>query len=368
MKLECNINTLLRVVDKASRATGKNLTLPVLSCLYLSADKDKGLLSVKSTNLDIGSQFETKVNCSESGVVAVPAITLLNLLSSIKNDSEIKISLNNNNLEIESKNNTSKINCFPVDDFPSIPEVDKTNKVEIKIKDLVYGLKSVWYSASVSSIKPELSSIYIYPGDQSLIFVATDSFRLAEKKIHFKKTTDFQPILLPYKNIPDIIKILEGIDEDLTVYFDKNQIGMYFGPNHIISRVIEGSFPDYRQIIPKTNDTEVVLLKEDLIKTIKLAQVFSDNLNQIKFIIKNTDKSIELAAKNNEVGEYKENIPAKITGSDLEINFNHKYIMDAMQSIDSDSLTLSFSGMGKPMIIRGGGDGSFMYLVMPMNR
>lgn len=368
MKLECSINTLLKVVDKASRATSRNLTLPVLSCLYLNADKDTGVLTVKSTNLDIGCQFKIKVNCTESGVAAVPAATLLNLLSSIKNDTDIKLSLNNGNLDIESKNNTSKINCFPVEDFPSIPEVSKDNKVEIKIKDFIHGLKSVWYSASVSSIKPELSSVYVFPDDQSLVFVATDSFRLAEKKIHFKKTTDFQPILLPYKNIPDIIKILEGIDEDLTLYFDKNQIGMYLGQNYIVSRVIEGSFPDYRQIIPKTSETEAVLLKEDLIKTIKLAQVFSDNLNQVKFKIKSGDKNIELASKNNEVGEYKENIPAKVHGGDLEINFNHKYIMDAMQSIDADSLTLSFSGLGKPMIIRGGGDGSFMYLVMPMNR
>jgi DNA polymerase-3 subunit beta len=355
-------------VDKASRATGKNLTLPVLSCLYLSADKDNKTLIIKSTNLDIGCHFELKVDCLESGEAAVPATTFLNLLSSIKNDSDVILSLNNGNLEIESKNNVSKINCFPLDDFPSIPEVNKDNKVEIKNKDFIYGLKSVWYSASISSIKPELSSIYIYPGDQSLVFVATDSFRLAEKKIHFKKTTEFQPILLPYKNVPDIIKILEGIEEDLLIYFDKNQVGIYFGQNYIVSRVIEGSFPDYKQIIPKSHETEVTLLKEDLVKTIRLAQVFSDNLNQIKFKINPREKFVQLAAKNNEVGEYKENISAKSDGNTLEINFNHKYIMDCLQSLESDTLFLSFSGAGKPLVIQGGGDGSFMYLVMPMNR
>lgn len=368
MKLESSINILSRVVEKASKATGKNLTLPVLSCLYIEADKESGILRVKATNLDIGCSFEIKTECLESGSAAVPAGTLLNLLLSIKNDSNVKLSLNNGNLEVISKNNTSIIKCFPTDDFPSIPEVSKNNKVEIKTKDLINGLKSVWYSASISSIKPELSSVYIYPDDQVLIFVSTDSFRLAEKKIHFKKTTEFQPVLLPYKNIQDIIKILEGVDDEVFIYFDNNQIGITFGQNRIISRVIEGSFPDYKQVIPKTSETEITILKDDLIKTVKLAQVFSDNLNQIKFKINPSYKYIELTSKNNDIGEYKEEIPAKITGSKLEINFNHKYIMDSMQSIESDTLNLSFFGLGKPMVIRGGGDGSFMYLVMPMNR
>ena len=104
------------------------------------------------------------------------------------------------------------------------------------------------------------------------------------------------------------------------------------------------------------------------LKSIKLAQVFSDNLNQVKFKINPPEKSIELTSKNNDVGEYKEDLPAKLNGNKLEINFNYKYIMDSMQSIESDTLNLSFFGIGKPMVIRGGGDGSFMYLVMPMNR
>ena len=356
------------IVDKAVRSTGKNLSLPILSCLLLEADSVSGNLNVRSTNLDIGTEFNFIVKCKVSGKVAVPASTLQNLLSSIKSDQNINIVAKEGNLEFSSKNNKSIIKCFPHEDFPEIPSVKKDKKCVLKSTEFINGLKNVWYSASNSSIKPELASVHVYPGGSELVFVATDSFRLAEKKIYYKNPTDFQPVLIPYKNVPDIIKILEGLNSEITVYFDKNQIEIALGNNKIISRVIDGSFPDYKQIIPKTVHTEATILKTDLVNIIRSAQVFSDSFNQIRFKFDSKINKIIVTSKNNDVGEFSESLESKITGDDLEISFNYKYIVDCMQSVESDSLSLALSGPGKPMIVRGLSDKSFMYIVMPMNK
>lgn len=368
MNIECRTSEIVGVIEKASRATGKNLSLPVLSCVYLKSDKTTNNLNIRATNLDIGVEFNLKVKCLENGEAAVPANILLNFLSSINQDSELKINLVNGNLNISSKNNSSTIKCLPSEDFPNIPIVESQKETVIKAKDFINGIKSVWYSASNSTIKPELSSVYITPGEQELIFVSTDSFRLAEKRVNYKNPIDFQPILIPYKNIPDIIKIIEGYTEDIKVVFDKNQISFNLNNGNLVSRVIDGSFPDYKQIIPKTTQTEIMVLKNDLISTIRRAQVFSDSFNQIRFKIDPKAHKFALATKNNDVGEYGEDVTAKLTGENIEISFNYKYIMDAMQSIDADSLSITLSGSGKPMVMRGATDKSFTYIVMPMNR
>lgn len=368
MNIECRTNQIINILEKSSRATGKNLSLPVLSCIYLDADKTSNVLNIKATNLDIGVDFKIKVKCLEGGKTAVPASTFLSFLSSINPESDLKISLNGGNLSISSKTNSSVIKCLPHDDFPNIPVVVSDKETEISSKEFINGIKSVWYSASSSTIKPELASVYITPGEQELIFVSTDSFRLAEKKVYYKNPTNFPPILIPHKNIPDMIKILDGYNGDIKLSFEKNQISFSFDNGTLVSRIIDGSFPDYKQIIPKSSQTELTVLKNDLVSTIRSAQVFSDAFSQIRFKVDPKEKRFSVMTKNNDVGEYTEEIGGKITGEPIEISFNYKYIIDAMQSIDSQSLCLSLSGSGKPMIIKGASDKSFTYVVMPMNR
>jgi DNA polymerase-3 subunit beta len=229
-------------------------------------------------------------------------------------------------------------------------------------------LRSVWYSSSVSSIKPELSSVCIYCEGEFVVFVATDSFRLAEKKIKIKKTKDFGQILLPYKNIPDIIKILESINDDVLIGLDKNQISFSYKGIYLISRVIDGNFPDYKQIIPKVSTSEIIIIKQDFINTLKLSNVFSDKFNQINIKTDPLSKKCQIKTKNNDIGENITTLEVAITGEPIDINFNYKYIIDCFQSIDSDSVSVVFNGLNKPIIITPVSDASFRYIVMPMNR
>jgi len=303
----------------------------------------------------------------------VPANILLGVLSSIKDNNLVFESVDNN-LKISSNKNSSLIKCLSHEDFPSIPKLNPNDvnssdfkSIKINSQELISGFKSVWYSASNSSIKPELASVFIYKDDGTLIFVSTDSFRLAEKKVN-TKASDFPQTLIPFKNVSEIIKLLEDYNGEINVIFEKNQAAFITPEIYIVSRLIDGSFPDYKQIIPKSFTASATILKNDLINSIKASSVFSDALNQVRLKVLVKDKALNIESKNNDVGEYKEAVKAVTSGEDIELNFNNKYITDCFQSIPSDSLILNFGGVGKPLVISGATDKSFLYVVMPMNR
>ncbi len=366
MKAECIKEKFSSAVSKAEKITGKNMTLPILSCILIEAKGN--FLTVKATNLDLGIEIKIPAKVAVEGVVAVPGQVLSSFLTNLVGDNSLKIEEKEGNLYVFGTNSQTTIKCFPKEDFPTIPKIIDGQIYELNSPDLVKGLKSVWYSASLSSIKPELSSVYIHSGDNGLVFVATDSFRLAEKVIKFKKNSDFEQILIPFKNVVDLLKIISEEKDDLAVNFSKNQISFEYKDIYIVSRVIDGVFPDYQQIIAKDFKTEVIVLKQDLINNLKLSNVFSDSFNQINIKVSLKDKKLELKTKNANVGESVNKLVATVSGEEIEINFNHKYIIDCFQSIDSDSVSLSFNGLNKPMVIRGVSDKSFTYLVMPMNR
>lgn len=366
MKTECTKEKFHYAVNKAEKVTGKNLSLPVLSCILIEAKNN--YLNLRSTNLDLGFEIKIPAKVIKEGVVAVPGNILNGFLSNLPDDGNIKLELRDGNLYLESSGTKAVIKSLPTEDFPTIPQVKEGKEYEISANDFINGLKSVWYSASLSTVKPELSSVYIHSDGDDLIFVATDSFRLAEKKIKVKKISDFGQILIPFKNVTDLLKIIGDEREQLEVNFNKNQVSIKYKDVYLVSRVIDGLFPDYRQIIPKEYKTEVIVLKKDLINSLKLLNIFTDSFNQMNIKVSPENKLLEFKTKNSSVGENQTSLVAAITGESIEINFNHKYVIDCFQSIDSDSVSLSFNGLNRPLVIRGISNRDFTYLVMPMNR
>lgn len=366
MKLECVKQKMEEVIVKADRITAKNSTLPVLQCVLLIV-KDS-ILTVRATNLDLGIEITLPVKSSVDGIIAVPSGILSHYLSSLQNEASLVFELVDNTLVIKCGKSKASIKTLPYEDFPTIPLITEGESVSMKSNDFINGLKSVWYSASVSSIKPELSSVYIHQNDKDLFFVATDSFRLAEKKIQIKNGNELKDLLVPFKNIPEIMRTLESGEEEFRLSFNKNQISFYGKNFSLTSRIIDGNFPDYTQIIPKNHTTEVIVLKQDLLGFLKLNTIFSDKFNQIHFSVQPSNKLFELSSRNSEVGENTTALEGSFEGEDLEINFNYKYILDCFQSIQGESVSLQFNGSNRPLIIRSVGDNSFLYLAMPMNR
>lgn len=366
MNIECIKDKLSYAVAKAERVTGKNITLPVLACILLEAENST--LTIKSTNLDLGLEITIPVKVNTPGKVAVSGSVLYNFISNITNDKNVTLEVVGGNLKVSTKHSESLIKAFPVDDFPNIPKVVSDKPFTFNVPHLIKGFKSVMYSSSVSTIRPVLSSILLASEEDSVVFVATDSFRLAEKRVGTKKHKEFNQILIPFKNVGEIIRTLEDIKDDVNVYLNENQIAFSFGEIYITSRVIDGVFPDYKQIIPKDIKTEVTVLKQDLLSSLKISNIFSDKFSQVTFFISPKDKIFRITTKNMDVGENINNLDAVIKGDELTISFNYKYIIDCFQSIDTDSVTLSLSDVSRAMIVRGTGDKSFTYLVMPMNK
>lgn len=366
MKIECLVEKIKESVSIAERVTGKNLTLNVLSCVLLIASGKT--LKIRATNLDLGVEIEIPAKIEKEGVVAIKGSTLNNFLSGIQNEKNVVLEVVNENILVTTKNNKTIIKCYPYNDFPTIPTITTSNSFEIEAKIFNNGVKSVFYSAAATEIKPEIASVYFYQNNNELVFVATDSFRLAEKRIKTKTISDFSGIIIPFKNITEIVKITENIDGLITIKTTKNQLSISFNGVYITSRLIDGVFPDYQQIIPKEKKTEVVVLKQDLINAFKLSNTFLDKFNQVSFFVSPKTKQVKIKTKNQDVGETDTNIEAAISGEDVEVNFNYRYIFDCFQSITQDSLVLQFNGNSKPLIIKNVSDNSFLYLVMPMNR
>lgn len=366
MNIECIKDKLSYAIGKAERVTGKNITLPILSCILLEASDST--LTIKATNLDLGIEIKIPVKVNTPGKIAVSGGVLYNYISNITNDKNVKLEVVQGNLKVSTKHSESLIKAFPADDFPNIPKVSSSSPFTLNIPNLIRGFKSVMYSSSVSTIRPVLSSILMSSEEDSVVFVATDSFRLSEKKISVKKHKEFNQILIPFKNVAEIIRSLEDIKDDVEVYLNDNQIAFSYNDIYVTSRVIDGVFPDYKQIIPKDIKTEVTVLKQDFISALRISNIFSDKFSQVTFNISPKEKLFRITTKNMDVGENVNNLDAVIKGIDLSISFNHKYIIDCFQSIESDSITLSFPDSNRAMVINGVGDRSFLYLVMPMNK
>lgn len=367
MKTECVKEKLGVAVAQAEKVAGKNLTLPVLACVLLEATKNS--IVVKATNLDLGIEITIPAKTSKEGRVAVAGNVLSSFLNNSQSDKNITLEMTDTGLlKITTDKTSTTIKTLNPDDFPSIPRVSEEMSFKIKASDFARGLKSVWYSSSISSIKPELSSILVRCDEDTLVCAATDSFRLAEKKVKLKTNKAFEAILIPFKNVQEVIRVLDGAKDDVLLCVTKNQISISYDGLYLTSRVIDGVFPDYNQIIPKEEQTEVVVLKDDLIQAFKVANIFSDKFSQINMRAEPSRKNFEVKTSNADVGESLNKIDATLKGEDVAVNFNHKYVTDCFSSLGTDSVSLSFNGLNRPLVIRGIGDSSFLYLVMPMNR
>src|SRR3989344_9294053 len=366
MKIECIKDQLEEALGKADKIAGKNITLPVLSGLYLDARQNS--LSIKATNLDLGISISLPVKVSEPGIVVVPARIISSFISSLSKDKNIGITSKNQILEIKTSATKTQIKTLPSEDFPVIPEIDDDKAFSIPTRDFIFGIRSVIYAAAVGSIKPELSSISITHEGEFLVFAATDSFRLAEKKIRIKKVPHFKQILVPQKNAMEIIKIFDKGEEEISISIEEHQMALRSQNIYLTSRIIEGTFPDYRQIIPKETTSKAILLKQDLINSLKTSLIFSDVFNQLTLKLSPEAKSFEIESKNSSIGESVCSLEAVLEGDAISININHKYFTDCLQSVATDSISISFSGQAKPIIVQGVGDTSFLYIVMPMNQ
>lgn len=365
MKATCLLEKLHSGVGKLEKLATKQAGLPVLAGILIVV-KD-GSLVLRATNLHVGAEITLPAQVEEGGLVVIDAGVLQRTLSSLGKEKRVSITLLEGNLKVETEKTDLLIKAYAPEDFPTLPRVEGIS-FSIPVEKFLNGVDSVYYSASRSDIKPEISSVYMYPENDNLVFVATDSFRLAEKKVSIKDMPEFDGVLIPVKNIVEIIRLLGQETGGVEVTLSENQISFMTQGVYCTSRLVDGSFPDYRQIIPSDKSTTVTMVLNDLKQGIRVISVFSDKYNQVDLEIDPSKKECTISSAHSDIGSSTTNIPAKIEGSQVESRLNYTYITDAFQSIEKDSVQFIYNGNIKPIIISGVNDESFLYLIMPMNR
>ncbi len=353
-------------VYKVSRfAERKSTTLPALSSVLIIAGNEG--IKMRATNLETGIDFKLNGKCINDGVVAIPATILQQIAGSLTQEGNITLEHTGDIISLVSGTGKSLIKTVPYDDFPLIPFPENPkNRIVIQgilLKNLFTSIASC---ASSSTVRPELASIYLSIEGGVLTAVATDSFRLAEKKVPLTNKGTQGKFLIPAKNALDIAQALP--DDDIIMSFDDHQCAFVATQGMFVSRLTNAVYPDYRQIIPKESIVEAVILRKDFENALKRTTIFSDSFQKVRISFNPKKNTFSFFAKNSDIGESSETISAHISGSSLDLSFNHRYLSAVLALTTSESISLTAAGIGRPLIIRGVGDNSLMYLVSPMNQ
>ncbi len=353
-------------VYKVARfAERKSTTLPVLSSVLIIAGSEG--IKMRATNLETGVDLKLNGKCIHDGVVAISATILQQIAGALTQEGNITIEQKGDIISIVSGTGKSLIRTVPYDDFPLIPFPENSkNRIVMKgilLKNLFTSIASC---SSSSTVRPELSSIYISIEGGVLTAVATDSFRLAEKKIPLTNKGTQGKFLIPAKNALDIAQALP--DDDVIISFDDHQCAFVATQGIFVSRLTNAVYPDYRQIIPKESIVEAIILRKDFENALKHTTIFSDSFQKVKVSFNPKKNNFSFFAKNTEIGESSETISANISGSALDLSFNHRYLSAFLSLTTSESISLTAAGIGRPLIIKGVGDTSLLYLVSPMNQ
>jgi DNA polymerase-3 subunit beta len=366
--LKENFKNGLNVVE---RIVGKNLSLPILDNVLINTED--AFLSLSSTDLETAIKIWILTKIVKKGKIAVPARFLSSFVSLLPND-KITLEEIKQGLHVECKSFKNQIQGFNPEDFPIIPEFKNSECLEVDNQKLCQGLSQIVDIASPSQSRPEISGIYFIFTKNLIKMVATDSFRLAEKTVTLespiKKDTSY---ILPQKPAREIMNILDGKEGKTKIYFSPSQTMFEFPMKEvshpqvqIVSRLIEGEYPNYEEIIPKKFKTQITVKRDEFLSQIKAASLFSGKINEVKIKIDGQNKEVEVSAKDPDIGESQSQIPAKIEGEPIEISFNHKFLTDGLANIKSSEVIFELSKEEGACVLKPVGDASYIYVVMPI--
>lgn len=366
MKIECIQENLNKGLNIASHIVNKNNSLPILNNILLETQEDN--LKIISTNLEVGIEFNIRCKVDVPGKIVVPA-QLFNSYVSTLPSKNINLSLEDNKLNISCDKFNTKINCLSAEDFPIIPEINKKNKYSFSCKDLKNILPRVIGSVSSNNSRPEINGVLFNFEGGKLILAGTDGYRLSEGKINIQNENNTnEQIILPLFTTQEINKILQIEDGNIDIYTSDTQILFNFENIKLISRVISGNYPDYKQIIPESFKTEFNVVKSDFLSIIKNIGLFADkNINDIKIII--NDNKVKIESKNNEIGENVVELDTTITGDNNNIIFNYQYLIDGLNNISSKNIKINIFDENMPSLICGLEDNEkdvYKYILMPI--
>lgn len=365
MRLKVTQRNLHKALSVVSRVAASRSTLPILSNILIKAEKST--VTLAATNLEIAITVSVPGKIEEEGSITVPARLMNDFVSSLP-DETIDLSLENQSLKIKTEKYKSTINGVSAEEFPSLPEIKETKVQKIKSPVLKKALQQTIMAASSNEARQVLTGIYVHSYEDRLFFAATDSYRLAEKDVlEFKQDKEVK-LIVPATALQEVLRILDDSDEEIEFVYDEGQIMFKLGEVELISRLIDGNYPDYRQLIPKESDISFTIKRSDFIDITKVSSLFArESAGSITLQVSEGSQEISIRSIASQVGDNTSKAQAEVTG-DGEVTLNSRYLLDALNAFNSEHVSFSFSGKISPCIIRAAGEktNDYLHIVMPL--
>ncbi len=365
MKLNVTQNNLSKALSNVSRvASTSRSELAVLGNILLRTDNNR--LLVAATNLEIASTQYIGTKIDKPGSITVPARLITDFVSSLPSGT-VDLEVKGDHLHISSGSFSSIINGVVADEFPELPVVNEKESTSISlVADTLKKIVSQTVIASSSdSSRPILTGVLWQTFEGNLYLAATDGYRLAEKLV--MKTRDDITAVIPASTLQEVVRSLSDDTESVQIFFDDTQVGFKTEQSEIVSRLIDGKFPDYRQLIPKNSETEIGISKSDLSRITKISSLFARESGGGITLVASKEKSLlTINSIASELGENTSEATATVS-TDGSVTINSRYLSEVLGVMDGEQLTFSFSGKLSPCVIREQiKNPDFTYIIMPM--
>ena len=360
MTVTCKRSSILEALGIIERFTGKNINLPIINNVLLKTSGSR--LILQATNLESGAEISVNAKVIKEGSLAIPTRILSSVLQTIT-DENIVLKEKNLILLVETENTNSEIRGLTGSDFPIIPSIEKSTNIIIKNDDLSHILSKILPIISISDFKPEISGLYLYIKNKELVFVGTDTFRLFEERIDNFESSGEASIIIPVRPMHELLKAMDKTGET-TISFNNEQVAIKTGGLRIVTRLINGAYPEYKNLIPKDFSTTLHVPKSEFLASARLSGVFASKLHDIILLYKKGTLTLEIT--NPEIGKHIKTMEADISGKEGRIGFNYSYLSDAVESITAETVTICLNDESRPAVLKDSLRPKFTAVVMPL--
>ncbi len=363
MKLVCTKENLKKGLFVVSRVVGVGNPLQVLNNILVKTDQ--GRIKLSSTNLEIGVNTWVGGKIEEEGALTIPAKLINEYINNLPTDKVTLESTDNSTLKLESENYHTSIKGLSHEDFPLIPVVNDEAFAKIDAAELKNAFAETIWASAANETQPEISGIFMGFEQDQIRIAATDRYRLAERTARLlEPAKGTKEVIIPARTVSEVYKILSISSGVVEIYFSDSQVLFKFDETELISRLIDGSYPDYRQIIPKTFKTESTVSRSEFIHALKAAALFAPDSNNVNVEVKGSQ--ITVTASSMAAGENTTQVQAKITGDENSAVFNFRYLLDCLNNLSEESIVFKMINDASPAAVIPMGRDNYTYIVMPI--
>ncbi len=364
MLLTCDQGDLMAALTTVSKAVNINNTLPVLNNILLKAENKK--LTFAATNLEIAITTSIAAEIKNEGSLTIPArlfTSYVSLLSSGKVELANKEGLD---LQIKAARSQTRIKGISADEFPLIPQVKKEVSLELPAGELLTAIQQVAFASARDMVRPVLAGVNLHATKKEIRLAATDSYRLSEKVLTPTKAPEKDlTIIVPARTVMELARILEKGKDKVTLDFSGSQVLFVYKNVELASRLIEGAFPEYNQIIPKKHLTQVSVKTEELITAVKRVNLFTKDSHNVKLEV-SADKKLLIRSDATQIGEEEAEVAATVAGAENAASLNANYLLEALGALGSSDTVLEFGEKTTPVVIKSPKDSDYLHLIMPL--